>query len=411
MANWLEIIVDLPDYLGRFRKNYFEPWKKRTGLSSVKPLVTQERNSLAKLMMEFYKEHEDFQLLPLQEAGVSIPLIAKEGWIPSKPIDISEVGLEWASASSESFNRWDGLVERLREECGLRIWNGRTYRLVDVETDQDQISLHFTLGWYVDYVETCEALTWELGESLKHLIRRLTGTGSGKELLKDSKVIKESQLRRRERIQLFDLKNRSAAVGINTLTIIGTGNREEDIFLIHKRAEETVEAIGAEHVVPAGTFQPLNQNDAFHKVEFSLRRNVMREFGEELLNNENKKEELNRDLGAIDPDAPFSEDPELQRLKELFDMPAIRLFFLGIALDCVTTKPEILTVLLVNRENLKSIRGKPISNWEGHHESVSFSKEQLREWMSHDVMLPAGAGCLALAHRHFDEITEELTGV
>jgi hypothetical protein len=60
--------------------------------------------------------------------------------------------------------------------------------------------------------------------------------------------------------------------------------RGKPIFLMHKRSDINREASGCYHVVPAGSFQPLLDKDRDHVSEFRFDFTLIREFAEELYN-------------------------------------------------------------------------------------------------------------------------------
>lgn len=94
----------------------------------------------------------------------------------------------------------------------------------------------------------------------------------------------------------------------------------------------------------------------------------------------------------------------MEYLYKIFETSGIDIRFLGLALDCVTLKPEILTLLIIDGNRLVS-RWKELSdNWEGAHEIIPFSRENLTKWLKEPKLLPAAAGCIALTLKNYDEV-------
>jgi hypothetical protein len=388
------------------RNWYFRTW----GLASAKPnLSGLNRNKLAEVLAEHY---ENFGSRILEIDKMRIPLIVSDAWIPEKPLDFSKITLEWEGGPSAFPSKWEGLVERLTRECEVVIEDNPTYRLLSMKNGEG-LCLKFGLGSYKDYVETCEALAWELAWHVRpSIVRRLIGHKNTETREKCKETLKKPTLKKRSKIEALDFSNRSTAVGINVLTVITNPNegQRDATFLIHHRGKVVAEGIEAFHVIPAGTFQPFHKRDAYHDVEFNIAWTILREFGEEVLN---KETIIKTKWSYLDPKAPFEEDEELKKLYLLFQKECVNLYFLGIGLDCLTLKPEIMILLLINGRTMANViprvkRGLE-GNWEGRIiENRAFEKKELRALVANAKMTPSGKGCCALAVRNFDWIQERI---
>jgi hypothetical protein len=73
--------------------------------------------------------------------------------------------------------------------------------------------------------------------------------------------------------------------GINTLTIRRDSIEGHRMYLHRRDAKSVAAAGGMYHVAPAGVFQPAALAPAHQANDFSLWRNVQREFSEEFLGN------------------------------------------------------------------------------------------------------------------------------
>ncbi|NIP32321.1 MAG: hypothetical protein GWN67_04810, partial [Phycisphaerae bacterium] len=364
-----------------------------------------------------------------------------------------EITYRWAKEPPEIKQRDTGLAERLRRGCDKKIDNNLTYRLLEIESQDIGVELQFTTGDYEEYYETCEALTWELGNVLLSFYEKEKERIRGKKLTGHEILeIVSSDLALRNSIEPFDFLSRCMTAGINTLTIMAFESLQKNFFLMHDRSqsgkpeeepegkdekvevdefvaglaksfgrmprkpsegnktqEGLAEAIDTWHVVPAGTFQPLTEGDNCRDIELRIERNILREFGEELLN----KRKLIEQLGIIHPNRPFEEDCELKHLKKVFSTRATEVRFLGCGIDCVSLKPEFLTLIVTNGDLLLSgIKLRKLrNNWEGKHQFKEFSIESLDKWLKRDDVLPAGAGCIALCLRHHDDVENLIASV
>lgn len=401
MLDSLKHLADLPDDYKRLKENWQRLFQENVGLARIKPII-ENRAFLQKLMMAYYSQHDDgASIYWIEEAGIVCPLLSQRTWIPDHLWDLDKIALGWDDAAPPAKPLWQGLAQKLRNECNINIQNNLTYRLTNVQASDKGITAMFNNGWYEEYIETCEALTWELGQALLS-----TSGKSAPKRLTSQKILDEIKphLSRRTSVSPFDMDSRSMTPGINTLTVVVTPKLNTMTFLMHHRGggkgKGLAEAIGTWHIVPAGTFQPLSKNDTYRHIEFSIWRNILREFGEELLD----KEELIRQESLLDPEAPFRDDEDLEYLYKIFESGGVDIRFLGLALDCVTLKPEILTLLIIDGNRLAS-RWKELSdNWEGAHQIIPFDRENLTKWLQEPKLLPAAAGCIALTLKNYEEV-------
>lgn len=422
MFNYSKELDSLPDDFEHAKQSFHKEVTKLT--TFLRPpdeiqklkVVVQNRSFIQKLIMLYYVEQQsNLGWETIEEADIVCPLLAFKGWIPNKPLEINKISFQWDDNEYLIKERWSGLAEKLKQHK-VRIDNNMTYRLLKIIPSREEMELTFTHGWYQDYYETCEALTWEVAMTLLPMYNQ-----EQKQIIESEKLWYEikSSLSMRDKIDPRNFQNRSMTPGINTLTVITESDLEKTLFLMHHRAGNKntqtngngkipAEAIGTWHVVPAGTFQPLSQDDVHRNVELSISRNILREFGEELLN----KEEYIRQPGRLfDPDRPFLVDDQLKKLKILFSTRAVELRFLGCALDCVTLKPELLTLAIVNGDRLFAEVGDLEDSWEGMHSIHEFTIKELNHWLKQPSILPAAAGCIALAIRNYKYICEIITSV
>jgi len=204
------------------------------------------------------------------------------------------------------------------------LFNGKLFALERQGGDVNDGTLHITVknGGYFDFLNTCEYLLYEVVHARK--IKRSQPPFS---------LGAFSPLPHRTRqADVFDLDNRFAGIGINNATLLYNvgleDGRTENFILMHHRSSKVAEGIGALHVIPAGSYQPVGlQNDsAFNR---NMANTVYREFGEELLG----IEELYH-LGA----------------EELLDMRFEQwpVLLLGMGIEPLNTKIEVLTAMQID---------------------------------------------------------------
>ncbi|MFC1864966.1 hypothetical protein ACFLYG_03985 [Chloroflexota bacterium] len=352
---------------------------------------------LAATLAKFYYPGQELKTL-----DETVPILYKDGWIPPKPIDLAKVGLEWSTNQEFNFDesifanqnilpldekRYSSLLNECIED--IILYDAPTYRLMEIKnpTENDYL-LKFGLDTYFNYVDTCELLAYELS---KEIVKQVKANAKfTADSLKD-----RARLRLRSQIYPLDFANRSAAVGINTILIV-LDNKHASKFYLHERGTELAEAMNTISVVPAGTFEPRHTHDAYHTQDFDLYVNLMREFGEELLG----KEEFTASTAKL---SDIFETGVLKKINIFVKKGLIKVYFLGIGLDCLTTKPEILTALVLERETVDSFLWNEFKDcFEGQHFEVEFSKEQLKRFLEDERIAPAGAACLWLTEKNFE---------
>lgn len=356
-------------------------------------LVSNRR--LAAILARLYYR-DDFKIL-----DCGIPILYRDEWIPPTPIDLREVRLEWLSHKEFNFDksifaeedispfgerRYSSLQLELVKN--IKLYNDPTYRLTEVENKENCHILKFGLDTYFNYIDTCELLAYEF---CKEVVK---GMETDVEFSADS-IKDRFKLSLRGQIDPFDFSNRSAAAGLNTILIVLDNNQTPKFYLHERSATEVAEGINTISVVPAGTFQPRHKRDGYHSQDFDLYTNLIREFAEELLG----VEEF-RNLSA-----KLTDIFEIEILKEIdyfVRKGLIKVYYLGIGLDCLTIKPEILTALVLEREIIDTfLRREFVDSFEGENFEIEFSPGQLKSRMEDEKIMPAAAACLWLVEKNF----------
>lgn len=328
------------------------------------------------------------------QADPDIPLLSKAGWIPRTPLTLDEVELtltpkeldrdSLAQARAHLLKHWPTTEAGTRiptygDAIGAlappKIWSDRrSYRLISVRgevssAEEDlEIGLDFALATYFDLINTSEPLGHELAD----------------QLVRNKPVNLSHAAYRKWLGDPFDLRRRCAIPGVNTLTIRRSASQAH--MFLHERQANLATAMGAVHVTPAAEFQPrVDIGRIENDQDFNLRNNILRGYTEEFVN-------VKGDLS------------------NLVDSGQLNLWFLGIGLDPLSWKPEILMVAIFEDEAFNSVfRDIARENAEGpilwlgedrpHTQGLPFSKSTVLYHAQNSRTLPAGRACLTLAWR------------
>ena len=325
-----------------------------------------------------------------------LPLIAKSAWLPNKLVPLRSIdqALGWIERPDDkspvALDAFGGRTcaewsKKLDPKTVLRNYSG--YRLRDIQVQNGSLRLVCQSSDYFAFYNTCEAIAFELAQWCLHHPGRLPNPDR-----------RELGVHRTPE-SIFDLSNRNAVPGLNALFLL-FGGPGKDLFFLHDRSEAKrglAEAQNMHHVVPSGTFGPDSYKDSYHERDFSLHRTVFRELAEELLG---KKEVADYQIYGED----FMKDEKVALFVEGERKGHLKIFFLGLGLDPVNTKPDILLCIAADarRLGIKSYKSVFRKNWEGAHFAQPWSKERLLDWAEKPTVYPAGAACLKLAAtRHF----------
>ncbi|WP_433784666.1 helix-turn-helix domain-containing protein [Actinomycetospora sp. CA-101289] len=276
-------------------------------------------------------------------AGTAV--LAGRGWVPPSPVMIDEITMTWSdiapppsitggspetartlplAADGQVYSRYS---RALRDLAKPRLLDNRvSYRLIDVG-QWARPSLEFT---YTSYFETLD-----VGEPLGHeFAQAWMDAGRGMPRMADLPL-------RQSISDPFDLWARPMLPSINTLTIrrdpVG-GHR----FYMHLRDSSSVASGGGIlHVSPAGAFQPAAIAPVHQRNDFSLWRNMQREYAEEFLG------QAEHDGNSTDPihyetDEPFASF-ERARLSGDF-----RVYVCAVVLEPLTLWVELITIAVIS---------------------------------------------------------------
>ncbi|GAB3953232.1 hypothetical protein GCM10029976_093010 [Kribbella albertanoniae] len=366
--------------------------------------LNQHRSELAKCAARLYSaEHR----LP------RTPLIAGDGWLPDELIDVESIKLQLDETvragcvtgrepqtlhvrplrtPDTAFDTYTSAVRHLDPPT---LFESRpSYRLLGGSLAQRM--LKFGLGAYFDKLDVSEALGHEMAIAcaggIPEDVSMLGGQLPFRELIGDP----------------FDLARRSVIPAITTLTIRLRRYPAEPSYLLHWRDPAKVAtAAGVYDVIPAGEFQPSTVALWDRRNDFSIWRNIVREYAEELLG------EPEHDGSRSDP-IDYANWPLYQVLSDAKASGALTAFVVGMGLDALTLAATILTVVVIDDDTFTRAFGRAVRfNDEGEivgigdgrgADGIPFTQQSVDRMLESEPMASPGAAVLALAWEHRHEL-------
>jgi hypothetical protein len=352
----------------------------------------RHRRDLAVLAESLYRDH---RVPGLKNTGV----ISAPNWIPAEPVPLDEITLTLDSVAAEPTitgdepecgpvrplatidARYRRYHDAIRDLAAPRLFENRLcFRLLGL--DWTQPGMHFGQMGFFDAVDTNEALAHEF--AAHHL-----AIGSDRET-----VMPRASMRRLTFRKLiadpFDFGRRPLMGAIGTLTIRGG---DSPSVVLHQRDSASVAGGGGmAHLLPAGIFQPSSVIPAAVAADFSIWRNIQREYAEELLGHD-EYDGSGRPI-RYDKLEPFTTMDEALRDGH------IRVFCLGVTLDALTLAGDILTVAVIAPDTYDALFVNAVeSNSEGSMPARAFPfEENTLTWLSESKRLsPGAAAALHLA--------------
>lgn len=231
------------------------------------------------------------------------------------------------------------------------LFNGKLYAAKDIVKSGDKIKLITYKTDYYSFLNTCKVL----------------------ELLYETKERKQKL-----DIDILNLTNRYAGIGINCLTIIKNVRKrtnpkqKRDYFLIHQRTDKVIESPEHIHVVPAGSYQPIGSIDrdsdpkliAFNK---DMTNTAYREFCEEILNTSHMSE--------INSYSLLTESNDYQFCKKF-----LKMYYIGAGIEPYNTKMEILALAIIDiDEILEQKDSEIITKFVDEHKIINRLIQTLKE--------------------------------
>ncbi|MQA64160.1 MAG: helix-turn-helix domain-containing protein [Actinophytocola sp.] len=229
-------------------------------------------------------------------------VLTKPEWVPGQPTEVGDVRLRWRTEEpakpeiTGSIKQTEGVrplaadgarysrySRALRDLARPKLLDNRvSYRLLDVDWAATNGQFGFGYTSYFDVLDVCEAAGHEFAEAWIRAGRKRPSMA-------------DLPLRRRI-VDPFDLTARPMLPSINTLTIRRDPIDGHRMYLHRRESKSVAVAGGMYHVAPAGVFQPAALAPIHQANDFSVWRNIQREYSEEFLGNPE------HDGNAVDPE-------------------------------------------------------------------------------------------------------------
>ncbi|MGH3622560.1 MAG: helix-turn-helix domain-containing protein [Sciscionella sp.] len=351
------------------------------------------------------------ELYPRSERIPDTTVLTTADWMPNGPVELRDVHLSWhighvakpsitgGVAQTEHVRpltadgtRYSRYSRALRDLSRPKLLDNRcSYRLLSVSwPGGERGSFEFDYTSYFEVLDVCEAAGHEFTEAWVNAGRKRPSFA-------------DLPLRRRI-TDPFDLTTRPMLPSINTLTIRRDPIDGHRMYLHRRDAKAVAAAGGMYHVVPAGVFQPAAVAPAHQSNDFSVWRNIQREYSEEFLGN------AEHDGNAVDPIDYEQEEPfrSFAKAREAGDF---RVFACAMVLEPLTLWVELLTVAIIEAPTFDRLFVDMVNvNEEGAVISTEVGKPKVgipftsdaRERLRSEPLSPIARGCISLAweHRH-----------
>lgn len=343
------------------------------------------------------------------------PALAPPSWLPSRPVPIETVTLEWVAAPprptitgheaelrpvlplrvpGHAFRQYTSAIRYLSPPALFE--NRPSYRLLDVSWEPSGPGkLQFGLATFFDKLDVSEALSHEFAAAMM-----------------ESAPPAWRQLPFRARLsQPFDLSSRMGSTSIATLTIRRNTTDGSHTFFLLNRDPTTVAVGGGQYgVIPAGEFQPSCIAPACMRDDLDLWRNIVREYSEELLG------EPEHDGSGGQP-LDYECWPFYRAMQRAREAGQLRAHVLGVVLHALGLNPAIMTAVVIDdvvfddlfRELVTvNAEGQVVTSL-GDDQSVHglpFTEATVRQFLDREPLGGTSAACLALAWRYRESLVQ-----
>lgn len=328
----------------------------------------------------------------MQVAGT--PLLAPPSWIPERPLPLGAIDLEFRPEAEHhgvtgteatwlperpDGSRYATYSEVMGELAAPTVFENRsTYSLLEADLSGERGRLVFGRGKYFDSINTGEAAAHEYAAA------RL-----GSDTCDLRKAIGDP----------CDLTRRPVNLAISTLTVRRERDPGDSTFLLHWRDPAKVgHAGGLYQVIPVGVFQPSGEASWNERNDFSLWRNMLREFAEELAGGpeRNGDEKQPIDYGSWTFARAFCDGQA---------KGSVSRFCLGLGVDPLTYAADLLTIVVIESSQFDELFNHLTeANEEGSVLAAqSLNTDTLVRLVQSEKMQAAGAGVLAQVNAYLEE--------
>lgn len=336
-------------------------------------------------------------------------LIAGPGWLPDRPVPLDAIGLTYqpvpAAPQLDGTEResaharplasitrpYQRYTQAIRDLDHPRLFENRaSWRLLDLEWNGGDGASRGRMA----FGPTSYFAAVDVNEVVSHETAYVYLDDAGHQLPSDPHM--RDLPYRRLVGDPFALDRRPVMPAISTLTIRAG---DPPTFILHRRDSRAVTMAGGMlQVIPSGIFQPSSVLPGAVEADFSLWRNIQREYAEELLG----WPELDGDGRPID----YGGEP-FAAMDAARDAAQVRVYCLGVALDALTLVGEILTVAVIDPNVFDAWAQDFVEvNDEGTvvNERLPFTERVVAGLVASGRIAPAGGGCLDLAWQHRDHL-------
>jgi len=371
---------------------------------AVRSHLIRHRTQLAKQAIRLY--NPAWQL-------PQTPALALPSWLPSSPVPIEAVTLEWVPqpprpmitgreaelrpvlplrSPGHAFQQYTSAIRYLSPPSLFE--NRPSYRLLDVSWEPSgQGTMWFGLATFFDKLDVSEALSHEFAAAMM-----------------ESASPTWPQLPFRARLpQPFDLSSRMGSTSIATLTIRrSTTDGSHTFFLLGRDPTKVAVGGGQYGVIPAGEFQPSCIAPACMLDDLDVWRNIVREYSEELLG------EPEHDGSSGQP-VDYECWPFYRAMQRARESGHLRASVLGVVLHALGLNPAIMTTVVIDDAVFDDLfRERVTVNAEGHVVTsldneqsmygLPFNETTVRHFLDTEPLGGTSAACLALAWRYRDSL-------
>lgn len=239
--------------------------------------------------------------------------------------------------SRSYFVKFDRMSEAVQTIRKPEVFDDRCdYRLLAIQEQNGQLQLTFDKSpqfSYFDQINFHSLLEYELADAFSRRKWKITDNDIVDLKLRDWVTVRltESNFTQFDKGMFF--------LGISTAVLVIKNGKFR--LLLHER-KNVATVPGTIHVVPAGEFQPVNSNATFEK-DFNLWHSILREYCEELRGDEevagSNARGINYETGVY------------QLISQM--IPEENRYCLGLGLDPVTLKAELLACLVIPFDQFK----------------------------------------------------------
>ena len=224
----------------------------------------------------------------------------------------------------------DGAVELRREideAASAGRWNGPTYSVDRIRLEEGKVRLDASPGRYLQNMVTSDALDLELSAALH---------ANPHGPIPMSAIPNRAWLMERVADPVVDGSHRSSALSLS-VTVVAPDADGGYLVLLSPRSNEVRRHALFNHVAPSGVLQPPRGRDDLWRSWFSVEKNFLAEFTEELYPS-------SRQSG--DPEAVHS-NPHAERLFRLIGGGDASLWYTGVSVNLLMLRPEVCLTLFV----------------------------------------------------------------